>query len=137
MIHLNIRNIVTKVGTNVKRNVISRTYGMDVLEVYDGISEAVKKERLHRLFDLADRISLELNELLVGSSVPVLIDGDSRRDPDHWQGRGEDNRVVNFPKSGREAVGDIVDVHLLRAGPHSLFGERASRDGRLPVIGAA
>ncbi len=103
----------------------------------DQVSEQVKKKRLHRLFDLTDRISLELNQRLVGSTVPVLIDGDSRRDPDHWQGRGEDNRVVNFPKGGREAVGDIVDVRVVRAGAHSLFGERGSGDVRLPVIGAA
>jgi tRNA-2-methylthio-N6-dimethylallyladenosine synthase len=101
------------------------------------IDDAVKKERLHRLFDLTDRISTELNEALVGSNVPVLIDGNSRRDSKHWQGRAEDNRVVNFAKTGREAVGDIVDVRITRAGAHSLFGERRLGDGRLPVMGAA
>jgi tRNA-2-methylthio-N6-dimethylallyladenosine synthase len=101
------------------------------------IDEPVKKDRLHRLFALTDEISSELNHELVGREVPVLIDGDSRRNSDHWQGRGEDNRVVNFAKTGREAIGDIVDVHITRAGAHSLFGERCSGDGRLPVVGAA
>jgi tRNA-2-methylthio-N6-dimethylallyladenosine synthase len=105
---------------------------------YDGqVEEVVKKERLHRLFALTDQISSELNQELVGSALSVLIDGDSRRDPEHWQGRGEDNRVVNFAKCGREGVGDIVDVRITRAGAHSLFGERCSGDGRLPVVGAA
>jgi tRNA-2-methylthio-N6-dimethylallyladenosine synthase len=101
------------------------------------VDEAVKKDRLHRLFALTDQISTELNEALIGADLPVLIDGDSRRNPDHWQGRGEDNRVINFPKTGREEVGDIVDVRITRAGPHSLFGERCVGDGRLPVLGAA
>jgi tRNA-2-methylthio-N6-dimethylallyladenosine synthase len=101
------------------------------------LSESAKKERLHRLFALTDQISSELNQELVGSEVSVLIDGDSRRDSEHWQGRGEDNRVVNFAKCGREEVGDIVDVRITRAGAHSLVGERCSGDGRLPVIGAA
>jgi tRNA-2-methylthio-N6-dimethylallyladenosine synthase len=105
---------------------------------YDGqVEESVKKDRLHRLFAVSDDISLQLNRALVGHEIPVLIDGDSRRNPDHWQGRGEDNRVVNFAKSGREGVGDIVAVRITRAGPHSLFGERCSGEGRLPVVGAA
>jgi tRNA-2-methylthio-N6-dimethylallyladenosine synthase len=105
---------------------------------YQGqIEEAVKKTRLHRLFALTDRISKELNQALVGSVVPVLIDGDSRRDSNHWQGRAEDNRVVNFAKTGREDFGEIVDVRITRAGAHSLIGERHSGDGRLPVMGAA
>jgi tRNA-2-methylthio-N6-dimethylallyladenosine synthase len=105
---------------------------------YDGqVDEGAKKDRLHRLFALTDQISSELNQALVGSVLPVLIDGDSRRDPGDWQGRAEDNRVVNFAKCGREGVGDIVDVRITRAGAHSLVGERCSGDGRLPVVGAA
>lgn len=103
----------------------------------DQVAEEVKKDRLHRLFALTDEISTELNQDVVGTIIPVLIDDDSRRNPDHWQGRSEDNRVVNFAKSGREEVGDIVDVRITRAGAHSLFGERCSGDGRLPVVGAA
>ena len=103
----------------------------------DQVEEVAKMERLHRLFALTEQISSELNQELIGRELPVLIDGDSRRDPNHWQGRGEDNRVVNFAKCGREGVGDIVDVRITRAGAHSLVGERNSGDGRLPVVGAA
>jgi tRNA-2-methylthio-N6-dimethylallyladenosine synthase len=97
------------------------------------------KVRLYRLFEIADRISLELNEGLVGSVQPVLIDGQSRRGGDAWQGRGDDNRVVNFPRSDGEQVGDLVDVRIVRATPHSLVGE--ARAGRrrlqpLPVVTA-
>jgi tRNA-2-methylthio-N6-dimethylallyladenosine synthase len=101
------------------------------------VEETVKKNRLHRLFELTDRISKDLNLALVGQELPVLIDGDSRKDPEHWQGRGEDNRVVNFAKSPREQIGDIVEVRITRASAHSLFGESRSDDVRLPVIGAA
>jgi tRNA-2-methylthio-N6-dimethylallyladenosine synthase len=101
---------------------------------YSGaVDEMVSKERLHRLFEITERISQELNQGLVGSTVPVLIDGDSRRNSQHWQGRGEDNRVVNFPKSSCEAVGDIVDVRITRAGAHSLAGEMAEDRLRLPT----
>jgi tRNA-2-methylthio-N6-dimethylallyladenosine synthase len=88
----------------------------------DQVAEEVKKDRLHRLFELTDRISLQLNEQLVGNTVSVLIDGESRRSADDWQGRGEDNRVVNFPKARAERIGDLVEVRITRAGPHSLYG---------------
>jgi tRNA-2-methylthio-N6-dimethylallyladenosine synthase len=98
------------------------------------VADEVKSERLQRLFARTDAISRELNEVLVGRTVSVLIDGTSRRDPEHWQGRGEDNRVVNFPKTGREEIGDVVDVEVTRAGPHSLAGEIVGGAVRLPVV---
>jgi tRNA-2-methylthio-N6-dimethylallyladenosine synthase len=100
------------------------------------IDEAVKKDRLHRLFELTDTISNELNAALVGSIIPVLIDGFSRRTPDDWQGRGDDNRVVNFPATGREHVGDIVDVEIIRAGAHSLYGTvvGSTQGPSLPIL---
>ena len=101
------------------------------------VSEDVMKERLHRLFELTDRISLELNQELVGSTVAVLVDGNSRRNSNDWQGRGEDNRVVNFSKTGNEKIGDVVTVRIRRAGAHSLVGDRNDGISRLPIIGQA
>ncbi len=97
------------------------------------VPEEVKKERLQRLFETSDAISSELNGAKVGAVVPVLIDGDSRRSPNDWQGRGEDNRVVNFPKSDGERIGHIVDVRIVRAGAHSLVGEPPAAARRLPL----
>ena len=98
------------------------------------IDNEIISERLQRLFALTSRISRELNETLVGSTVQVLIDGVSRLNDDHWQGRGEDNRVANFPKLGREEIGDVVSVEIGRAGPHSLVGEIVGGATRLPVV---
>ena len=87
------------------------------------VADVVRKERLQRLFAITDRVSLELNQALEGTLARVLIDGRSRRDPGVWQGRGEDNRVVNFPRTGAEGLGDVVEVGIVRAAPHSLIGE--------------
>jgi tRNA-2-methylthio-N6-dimethylallyladenosine synthase len=108
--------------------------GTPAVKYEEQVSEDDKKDRLHRLFELTEQISHELNEQLVGSTVSILIDGDSRLDPEDWQGRGEDNRVVNFPKTGVEAIGDVVGVRIRKAGAHSLVGDRADAVGRLPVI---
>lgn len=98
------------------------------------VPEQVAKQRLHRLFELTDRIALELNRELVGDTVRVLVDGDSRRDPRDWQGRGEDNRVVNFAKTAGVSVGDVVEVRITRAGAHSLVGVVAGSAPPLPVV---
>jgi len=98
------------------------------------ISDDVKSARLQRLFALCNQISHELNHELLGRSFQVLIDGPSRLNPEHWQGRGEDNRVVNFPKCGREEIGDVVEVEIQRAGPHSLVGEIIGGAVRLPTV---
>ena len=98
------------------------------------ISDDIKSARLQRLFGRCDEISRKLNRAFVGKSVQVLIDGPSRRNPEHWQGRGEDNRVVNFPGCGRETIGDVVEVKIQRAGAHSLVGEIVGGAIRLPTV---
>jgi tRNA-2-methylthio-N6-dimethylallyladenosine synthase len=108
--------------------------GTPAAKYEEQVSEDDKKDRLHRLFELTEQISRELNKQLIGSTVSILIDGDSRLDPEDWQGRGEDNRVVNFPKTGVETIGDVVGVRIRKAGAHSLVGDRADAVGWLPVI---
>ncbi len=101
----------------------------------DQVPEALRNERLQRLFQLTDRITLELNRSLVGTLSRVLIDGRSRRDPEVWQGRGEDNRVVNFPRTGGESIGDVVEARIVRAAAHSLIGEvEVAAPPRLTVL---
>jgi len=97
------------------------------------VSEADKKNRLHRLFELTDQISSEVNHELIGREMNVLIDGESRKSNSDWQGRAEDNRVVNFPKVGRHEVGDIVKVVISRAPAHSLAGEMKNSGNSLPM----
>jgi tRNA-2-methylthio-N6-dimethylallyladenosine synthase len=109
--------------------------GTPAARLTDDIPLETKKQRLHRLFALTDSISQELNQQLVGRQVEVLIDGESRRSDSDWQGRGEDNRVVNFPKAVGEGVGDTVSVRITRALSHSLYGELTEgSSGRLPVV---
>ncbi len=100
----------------------------------DDVPEQEKKQRIHRLFQLTESIARELNQQLIGHQVEVLIDGPSRRSAKDWQGRGEDNRVVNFAKTGYEQIGDLVHVRIIRASAHSLVGERADSKHHLPIL---
>ena len=101
--------------------------GTPAARLGDRLPAAVTSARIQSLFELTDRISLELNQNMVGERVEVLVDSDSRRSADDWQGRGVDNRVVNFPKTGGEAPGDLVTVHIEQAGAHSLRGRVAGQ----------
>jgi tRNA-2-methylthio-N6-dimethylallyladenosine synthase len=102
----------------------------------DTVPEPMKKQRLHRVFEVSDRISHELNRALVDTTQSVLIDGDSRRSRSDWQGRAEDNRVVNFAKNAHGQIGDVVRVRITRASPHSLYGEVVGSRIQLPVFAA-
>lgn len=105
----------------------------------DKISEAEKKERLHKLLEFQEKYTIRSNRSLVGSTQLVLVDGASKKqdgtglqigDKDaQWTGRTSTNKVVNFP--GRRnpdaddniVTGKLVDVRIDKAYPHSLWGK--------------
>ncbi|HOJ47073.1 MAG TPA: tRNA (N6-isopentenyl adenosine(37)-C2)-methylthiotransferase MiaB, partial [Bacillota bacterium] len=55
--------------------------GTPAAEMPDQVDEEVKKERIYRLIDLQNRISGEINQEIVGSTVEVLVEGTSKTDP--------------------------------------------------------
>jgi tRNA-2-methylthio-N6-dimethylallyladenosine synthase len=78
------------------------------------VPEAVKKERLSRLMEAQNRISLELGRQQVGSTVEVLVEGPSARDVTRLTGRTRTNRIVVFPDLG-EKPGELVMVRVREA----------------------
>ena len=101
---------------------------------YEGrVPRAVAGDRLERVFALQGAIQLELNQALIGRSVEVLVDGPARRGATLWQGRGDDNRVVNFPAWPGIAAGMLTRLTISGATAHALLGvpaaeaERAAR----------
>lgn len=93
---------------------------------YEGrVTRKIAGERLQRLFEVQQAIQLELNQNLIGSSVEVLVDGAAKRGAGMWQGRGHDNRVVNFPGWEGLTEGMTVTLTVTGATAHSLLAERA------------
>jgi len=94
---------------------------------YDGrVPQGVAGDRLERVFALQGAIQLELNQALIGRSVEVLVDGPARRGASIWQGRGDDNRVVNFPAWPGIAAGTLARVTISGATAHALLGVPAA-----------
>jgi len=85
------------------------------------VPEEVKTERIGRLIELQNRITWEINQELIGSVQPVLVEGTSKEDPQVLSGRTRTNKLVLFP--GEEMlIGQEVDVRIEDAGTWHLSG---------------
>lgn len=62
----------------------------------DQVPEDEKMDRLYRLIDLQNEISVEDNRKLEGSTFEVLVDGPSKKDPHRYSGRGRCGRLAHF-----------------------------------------
>jgi tRNA-2-methylthio-N6-dimethylallyladenosine synthase len=70
---------------------------------------ALKKQRLARLAELQNEISLEINKNLVGQSLEVLVEGRSKTNWERWSGRTRTGKIVVFTGEG-DLAGKILDV---------------------------
>ena len=61
----------------------------------------------------------------------ILVEGPSKKDASELMGRTECNRIVNFPGGPQAArlVGQMIDVRVTQALPHSLRGEVVVKEG--------
>ncbi len=105
--------------------------GTPAANLHDDTPHAVKLERLKHLQATIDANMARISEGMVGSVQRILVEGPSRKDPGELHGRTENNRVVNFalpdlPQARRDQlVGQMLDVRIVHAFPHSLRGEVA------------
>jgi tRNA-2-methylthio-N6-dimethylallyladenosine synthase len=91
----------------------------------DDVPEELKVERLNEIIDVQREISFRKNQIMVGSTVEVLVEGESRKSTSEYCGRTETNKMVVFPKNGFGA-GDYIHVRIERANSATLFGAHVS-----------
>jgi len=96
----------------------------------DDVPQAVKKERLQRLIQLQESISLEKNQAEAGRLHEVLVEGPARKDVGSLQGRSRTDKSVIFPGHTR-LVGTLVQVRITGCNSHTLFGEIETREPAL------
>ena len=87
----------------------------------DDVSEEEKGQRLRTVIEMQEKISREINQESVGKTVKVLIEGESRRESDNYQGKSDNFKTTVFPKENA-LVGDIVEVAIESASAHTLVG---------------
>ncbi|RKN86439.1 tRNA (N6-isopentenyl adenosine(37)-C2)-methylthiotransferase MiaB [Paenibacillus ginsengarvi] len=96
--------------------------GTPAAAMEDNVPEAVKKDRLKRLNDLMTVIAREQNELLRGQTVEVLVEGESKTNPDVLSGRTRTNKLVHFT-GPKELAGQFVNVMITEPQTWLLKGE--------------
>jgi tRNA-2-methylthio-N6-dimethylallyladenosine synthase len=85
----------------------------------DQVPETVKAERLARLRELHEQLSLASNQRWLGKIGSVLVEGFSRQRNTQLSGRLSSNQVVNFD-GPQELIGRTVRVRITKAHLHSL-----------------
>jgi tRNA-2-methylthio-N6-dimethylallyladenosine synthase len=114
--------LVDEIGFDLSFSFIySPRPGTPAAELPDDVPMEVKKLRLERFQNRIDENAARFAENMVNTVQTVLVEGKSKKNPLHMQGRTENNRVVNFAAHPRLA-GQFVDVLITEALPNSLRG---------------
>ena len=87
----------------------------------DDVPLEVKEERLKILNQTCNEISQKKNQKLIGTKQEVLIEKNVKQ-AGKLEGRTRTNKIV-FIQSRKNLVGKKVEVKIIEAYPHSLFGK--------------
>ncbi|MBK8970280.1 MAG: tRNA (N6-isopentenyl adenosine(37)-C2)-methylthiotransferase MiaB [Hahellaceae bacterium] len=122
-------NLIAEIGFDMSFSfVYSARPGTPAAEFEDDISEDTKKQRLALLQQRINQQAQAISRRMVGNIERILVTGPSKKNPNEWQGRTENNRVVNFSSEQDHLTGRFVDVRITTAFPNSLRGERIDQN---------
>jgi tRNA-2-methylthio-N6-dimethylallyladenosine synthase len=128
--------------------IFSKRPGTPAASLADDTPQALKLQRLRHLQATIDNNVQGINASLVGTLQRILVEGPSRNSgkddklgngANELMGRTECNRIVNFdggPNAAR-LVGQMMDVTVTQAYPHSLRATAAVHDSRGAGISGA
>lgn len=104
--------------------------GTPAANLADDTPHDVKLKRLQHLQATIEENVQAISASRVNTVQRILVEGPSRKNPGELMGRTECNRIVNFdggPNATR-LVGQMIDVTITEARPHSLRGAVAIRE---------
>ncbi|WP_270181911.1 tRNA (N6-isopentenyl adenosine(37)-C2)-methylthiotransferase MiaB [Alkalihalobacillus sp. CinArs1] len=102
--------------------IYSQRDGTPAAKMKDNVPMEVKKERLQRLNALVNDMAAKKNAAYEGEIVEVLVEGESKKNPDVLSGYTSRNKVVNF-RAPKSLIGELVQVKITKAKTWSLDGE--------------
>ncbi len=86
------------------------------------VPDEIKSERIQRLIELQNQISLANNQADEGKILEVLVEGETKNNPERLAGRTRTNKLVVFP-GPLEISGKLVPVKITKGRPNLLEGE--------------
>jgi tRNA-2-methylthio-N6-dimethylallyladenosine synthase len=123
--------LITDIGFDSSFSFIfSPRPGTPAANLADDTPHEVKLKRLQHLQATIEENVRRISASREGTVQRILVEGPSRKNAAELMGRTECNRIVNFdggPNSAR-LVGQMVDVTITQALPHSLRGEVLVRE---------
>ncbi|MBL0090147.1 MAG: tRNA (N6-isopentenyl adenosine(37)-C2)-methylthiotransferase MiaB [Ideonella sp.] len=101
----------------------------------DDTSHEIKLQRLQQLQALIETNVRRISASRAGTVQRILVEGRSRKSAAELMGRTECNRIVNFAGGAQSArlVGQMIDVRITQALPHSLRAEVLTGDHALQL----
>ena len=104
--------------------------GTPAANLPDDTPHAVKLQRLQHLQATIEANVRRIAASREGTVQRILVEGNSRKSAAELMGRTECNRIVNFDGGPHAArlVGQMIDVRITQALPHSLRGEVLVRE---------
>ncbi|MDM7456981.1 MAG: tRNA (N6-isopentenyl adenosine(37)-C2)-methylthiotransferase MiaB [Tepidimonas sp.] len=104
--------------------------GTPAASLPDDTPHEVKLERLQTLQTALQANVERISASRVGTVQRILVEGPSKKNPNELMGRTACNRIVNFDggPNGQRLIGQMIDVRITQALPHSLRGQVALRE---------
>ena len=96
-------------------------------ELVDSVPNEEKERRNQVLLAAQEKLCAQKNRALVGSTVEVLVEGDSKV-AGRMTGRTAHHRLVHFASEDRELIGQYAPVKVTQALAHSCVGELLGHD---------
>jgi len=88
----------------------------------DNIPEEEKLRRLAEIIDVQRELTNQKNQLDIGKTFEVLVEGFSKKSKEQLFGRTSQNKVIIFSRLGRR-IGETIQVRVLSASSAALIGE--------------
>jgi tRNA-2-methylthio-N6-dimethylallyladenosine synthase len=103
--------------------IFSPRRGTEAADLPGQLPHSVKRARMERLVELVQRRATERSQRFVGREMEVLVEGESRTDPDRLRGRIRHNKTVNF--AGVAEPGELARVEIESATSTTLAGSES------------
>lgn len=96
------------------------TAAADMVEKFCDPAEV--SERYNRLKVVLDRSAVQKHHLRIGRTEEVIVEGSSKKNPDHLTGRTRQNKLVHFPSAEKLRLGTYARVEIVDAARFHLTG---------------
>jgi len=103
--------------------IYSKRKGTPAAEMEDCLTEEQKHRNFERMVDFQNEISKKKNDAYFGKCERVLVEGESKTNPEFLSGRTDGGKIVNF-RGEKELIGEMIDIKITEVKTWSLLGER-------------